>query len=57
MKIKVKPTNGKTHLPSGKVITKTEEVEKTKEIARAIRFGDLEVVETTVKKKSDKGES
>lgn len=47
MKVTVKPNNGRCNLPSGKVITKEETVEQTKEVCRAIRFGDL--IEVTKK--------
>ena len=46
MACKVRPRSlDKVPLPSGKVIEGEQEVEYTKEIARAVRFGDLELVE------------
>lgn len=42
MMIKVKPANGgRVVLPSGLAVVGSSEIEKTKEVARALRFGDL----------------
>lgn len=44
--ILVKPTNGdECRLPSGLLISGISEVEKTTEVARALRFNDLEIVD------------